>query len=196
MEYNRESAVKTWQKWNADPALWRHALAVEACMRHFAATAGEDQDAWGLAGLLHDVDWERFPAEHCVKARELLAAESWPEWLIRAVQSHGHGLCIECEPVTPMEKSLFAIDEMTGFIGACAVVRPSKSVLDIEVKSVKKKWKALNFAAGVNREVVERGAANLGLSLDELIQACIDGMRPVAEEIGLKGEPEATPAKA
>ena len=137
--------------------------------------------------FLHDVDYGRWPTEHLKHSREILAPAGYPEAFIRAVESHGWGLCSEVEPVHVMEKALFAVDELTGFITACAYVRPSKSILDLEVKSVKKKWGALNFAAGCSREVIEKGAAMMGLSLEDLIQETILGMRPAAEAIGVKG---------
>ena len=185
MTPTRVDAVALWRAHNADEALWRHALAVEATMRHFAAKAGEDAEVWGIAGLIHDLDWERYPSEHCIRARTIMEEAGWPEFYIRAMQSHGWGLCTDVEPITAMEKTLYAVDELTGFITACALVRPSKSLSDLETKSVKKKWKTLAFAAGVNREVVEKGAALLGLELDSLIAETITAMRTVGPEIGL-----------
>jgi predicted hydrolase (HD superfamily) len=183
----REDAEKVWRLHNDDEALWRHALSVEATMRYFAVKAGEDPDVWGVVGLVHDIDYGRYPNEHCIRARALLETEGWPEEYIRAVQSHGWGLCVDVEPKTAMEKTLFAVDELTGFIAACALVRPSKSLADLETKSVKKKWKTAAFAAGVNREVIEKGAALLGMELDELIGETILAMRPVAAAVGLAG---------
>ena len=185
MQPTREQAEATWRKHNDDAALWRHALAVEAAMRHFAAEAGGDPDEWGVVGLLHDVDYGRYPQQHCVKARELLAADAWPESYIRAVESHGWGICSNVEPLSALEKTLYAVDELTGFIAACALVRPSKSVMDLEARSVKKKWKTPAFAAGVNREVIERGAARLGVDLDALIEQTILALRAVAPALGL-----------
>jgi predicted hydrolase (HD superfamily) len=185
MPPTREAAEAVWRQHNDDEALWRHALAVEAAMRHFAARFGGDADEWGVVGLLHDIDYGRYPAEHCVKARALLAAAGWPESYIRAVESHGWGICSAVEPLSPLEKTLYAVDELTGFIGACALVRPSKSVMDLETSSVKKKWKTTAFAAGVNREVIEKGAARLGLGLDELIGETILALRKAAPALGL-----------
>jgi putative nucleotidyltransferase with HDIG domain len=184
---NRDEAIALWRANNDDEALFRHALAVEATMRHFAKAKGEDADYWGIVGLLHDIDYGRHPEEHLKHARPILAAAGYPEAFIRAVESHGYGICSEVEPLHVMEKVLFAIDELTGFIGACAVVRPSKSVLDIEVRSIKKKWGTLAFAAGVRRDIIEKGAAMLGMELDALIAETIASLRPVAGEIGLKG---------
>ncbi|MBA2132658.1 HD domain-containing protein [Capillibacterium thermochitinicola] len=184
---NREAALALYKKYNQDESLFRHALAVEAVMRHFAALFGEDEEKWGIIGLIHDLDYERYPDQHCIKVREILTGEGWPEEYIRAVQSHGWGICSDVEPVERMENVLYTIDELTGLITAAALVRPSKSVLDLEVKSVKKKWKDKAFAAGVNREVIEKGAARLGMALDEVIKETIAGMRKVAAEIGLQG---------
>ncbi len=187
--HDRHAALALWHENNTEDSLLRHALSVEAAMRHFAAKYGEDTDYWGIVGLLHDVDYQKHPDEHLQHARPMLAGAGFPEEFIRAVESHGWGLCSEVEPKHRMEKVLFAVDELTGFIAACAYVRPSKSVLDMEVKSVKKKWKTVAFAAGVNREVIEKGAAMMGMELDELIQETILALRGVAAEVGLKGTP-------
>lgn len=184
---NRDEAIRLWREYNKEDSLYRHALSVEAVMRYFAHKAGEDADYWGLVGLLHDVDYGSHPEEHLKHARPILSAAGYPEAFIRAVESHGWGLCSEVEPLLYMEKVLYATDELTGFIAACAYVRPSKSVLDLEIKSVRKKWGAVNFAAGVSREVIEKGAFLLGMGLDELIQETILALRPAAEAIGLKG---------
>ena len=184
---NREEAYKLLQQHLKNKNLIKHSLAVEAVMRHFAALFGEDEEKWGIIGLIHDLDYERYPDQHCIKVREILTGEGWPEEYIRAVQSHGWGICSDVEPVERMENVLYTIDELTGLITAAALVRPSKSVLDLEVKSVKKKWKDKAFAAGVNREVIEKGAARLGMALDEVIKETIAGMRKVAAEIGLQG---------
>lgn len=164
-----------------------HSLAVEAVMRHAARKRGEDEDAWGAVGLIHDVDYEQYPDEHLKHAPDILRAAGWGEDWIRAVLSHGWGICTDAEPLTAMEKTLYAVDELTGLVAAAALVRPSKSVLDLPVKSVMKKWKDKAFAAGVNRSVIEKGAAMLGVTLDGLVADTIDGMRSVAGAIGLKG---------
>ena len=148
-------------------------------MRWFAHQEGEDADFWGLCGLLHDVDFERYPEQHCVKAPELLAEINASPEMVHAICSHGCGLCCDVEPTHKMEKILFAADELTGLIGAAAVMRPSKSVDDLEVKSVKKKFKDKRFAAGCSREVIQRGADMLGWSLDELLTRTLDAMRAV-----------------
>jgi predicted hydrolase (HD superfamily) len=141
-----------------------------------------------LVGLVHDLDYEQFPEQHCHKSGQILREHGWPEEYIRAVMSHGWGICTDVEPMTDLEKTLYAMDELTGLVAATALVRPSKSVLDMAAKSVKKKWKEKSFAAGVNREVIEKGAALLGADLNQLIEDAIAGMREAAEEIGLKGE--------
>ena len=184
---NREAALALFKAYNQEESLLRHALAVEAVMRHFAALFGEDEEKWGIIGLIHDLDYERYPDQHCIKVKEILTDEGWPEEYIRAVQSHGWGICTDVEPVERMENVLYTIDELTGLITAAALVRPSKSVLDLKVKSVKKKWKDKAFAAGVNREVIEKGAERLGMELDEVIKETIAGMQKVAAEIGLQG---------
>ena len=183
----REQAWKLLVEYVPSDSLQRHALAVEAVMRHMARKAGEDEDMWGLVGMAHDIDYERFPDQHCVKAREILGGHGWPEVLVRAVVSHGWGICSEEEPLSAMEKTLYAVDELTGLVTAAALVRPSRSVLDLPVKSVLKKWKDRSFAAGVDRGVIEKGAAMLGVDLTALTGDTIDGMRGVALEIGLKG---------
>ena len=174
---SREQVVDLWKKYNTDANLWKHALAVEAAMRHFAELNGGDPDEWGKIGLIHDLDYQQYPTEHCAKTKEILEAEGWPEYAVRAVVSHGWGLCTDVEPQTDMEKTLFAVDELTGFVVACALVRPSKSVQDLELKSVKKKWKDKAFAAGVDRSLVEKGATMMGMELDALITEVIQALR-------------------
>ena len=183
----REEALELLKKYNQNESLITHGLAVEAVMRHFAELYNEDPDKWGIIGLVHDIDYEMYPDQHCHKAREILEKENWPEEYIRAVQSHGYGICIDVEPVSNLEKVLYTIDELTGLITAACLMRPSKSILDLEVKSVKKKWKQKSFAAGVNREVIAQGAERLGMELDTVIQETINGMKKAAEAMGLKG---------
>ena len=183
----RQEAFELLRKFNSNESLIRHALAVEAVMRYMARKHGENEEMWGVIGLVHDLDYERFPDEHCRKSPELLREAGWPEEYIRAVVSHGWGLCSDVEPVLLLEKTLYAIDELTGLVTTAALVRPSRSVLDMEAGSVKKKWKDKRFAAGVNREVIEKGAQVLGIPLEELIDDTIKGMQEVAEAIGLKG---------
>jgi putative nucleotidyltransferase with HDIG domain len=173
--------------YNKSESLIKHALAVEGVMRHMARKYGEDEELWGIVGLIHDLDYEQFPDQHCRKTEEILKQNGWPGDIIRAVISHGYGICTDVEPQSIMEKVLFAVDEMTGLVATTALVRPSKSVLDLKPKSVKKKWKDKRFAAGVDRGIIEKGAAMLGVELAELINDTIMGMRGVAEDIGLKG---------
>lgn len=181
----REKALSVLKQYNRSEALIRHGIAVEAVMRYFAEEAGEDTEYWGAVGLLHDIDYEMYPEEHCKKAPELLKEAGYDDAFIYSVISHGHGLVVDAEPKLYMQKVLYAIDELTGLIGAAALMRPSKSVMDIEVKSVKKKFKDKAFAAGVNRNVILQGCQNLNMELDDVINKCILGMRTAAEEIGL-----------
>lgn len=183
----REAAWELVQEYLPGDQMRRHSLAVEAVMRHFAQKFGEDVEMWGIIGLAHDIDYERFPEEHCARAPEILRNAGWPEEYIRAVVSHGWGICSDVEPVSRLEKTLFTIDELTGLVAAAALVRPSKSILDLPVKSVTKKWKDKAFAAGADRSVIEKGAAMMGIELPELIGDTIEGMRSEAEAIGLKG---------
>jgi predicted hydrolase (HD superfamily) len=176
---DRSHAWELLTAYNKDAFHRQHALTVEGVMLWYARKLGYEEDAgyWGLVGLLHDIDFEQYPAEHCIKAPELLRAAGVGEDMIHAVVSHGYGLTVQVEPVHQMEKVLYAVDELTGLIGAVAIIRPSKSVQDMEVKSVKKKYRAANFAAGCSREVIERGAAMLGWELDDLIGKTILAMR-------------------
>lgn len=185
----REDAFRLFKEYNESESLTKHALSVEAVMTHFAELLGmEDVNKWGIIGLVHDIDYEMYPEEHCVKAREILSERNWPEDYIHAIQSHGYKICSEVEPIETMEKVLYTIDEITGLITATVLMRPSKSILDLELKSVKKKWKDRRFAAGVDRDLIEGGAKLLGMGLDYIISETIKGMQKVAEEIGLKGE--------
>ena len=183
----REDAMALLNKYTQKQGLIRHALAVESVMGHFAILFGEDSGKWKVIGLVHDMDYEKYPDQHCVKCIELFEANNWPQEYIRAIISHGWGICTDVKPETPLEKTLYAIDELTGLVASTALVRPSKSILDIKTKSVKKKFKDKSFAAGVDREVIKKGAQLLNMELSELIAQVILGMQPVAEEIGLKG---------
>ena len=182
---SRQDALELMRKYNDDPFHRQHALTVEAVMKWFARELGYGEDAgyWGIVGLLHDIDFELYPDEHCLKAPELLREAGVGEDIIHAVVSHGYGITVGCgktldvEPEHEMEKVLFAVDELTGLIGAVAIMRPSKSVQDLELKSVKKKYKSKNFAAGCSREVIENGAEMLGWELDELITRTIEALR-------------------
>ncbi len=183
----RQEAFELLCRYNSNESLIRHALAVEAVMRYMARKNGEDEEKWGIIGLVHDLDYEKYPEEHCRKTAEFLREAGWPEEYIRAAVSHGWGICSDVEPVSVLEKTLYAVDELTGLVATSALVRPSRSVLDMEAGSVKKKWKDKRFAAGVNREVIEKGAALLGTDLTQLITDTILGMRTAAREIGLEG---------
>jgi len=183
----RDEAFTLLKEYNKTDSLIKHALCVEGVMRYMARKKGEDEDKWGIIGLVHDLDYERFSDEHCRKTEEILRARDWPEEYIRAILSHGWGVCTDVEPRSELEKVLYAVDELTGLVTAVALVRPSKSVMDLKAKSVKKKWKDKRFAAGVNRSIIEKGAEMLGIELTDLITDVIMGMREVSENIGLKG---------
>ena len=185
----RQEALKLLYEYNEGDSLRKHAYTVEGVMRYIARKRGEDEDKWGIIGLIHDLDYERFPDQHCTKTREILEDHNWPEEYIRAAVSHGWGMCSDVEPKSTLEKTLYAVDELTGLVAANALVRPSKSVMDMSVKSVKKKWKTPSFAAGVNRSIVQKGAEMLGVGIEELIEDTIKGMQEVADAIGLKGNP-------
>jgi predicted hydrolase (HD superfamily) len=187
VEPSREEAFSLLKEYNKSEGLIKHALAVEGVMRYCARKRGEDEEKWGLIGLVHDLDYEQFPEQHCRKTEEILTAHNWPAEYIRAVVSHGWGICTDVEPQSELEKVLYTVDELVGLVVATALVRPSRSVLDMKTKSVKKKWKDKSFAAGVNRDVIEKGAEMLGAELSEIIDDVIMGMREVADEIGLRG---------
>ena len=184
MAVTREEAEKLFRKYNESESLYHHALSVEAVMREAAERYGEDPDFWGIVGFLHDIDWEKFPEEHCRKAPELLAEINAPEELVHAVCSHVYGMVTDVKPEKMMEKMLFTVDELTGLITATALMRPEK-MKGISVKSIKKKWKDKSFAAGVNREVITKGTEMLGMETQDVIQLAIDGMTKIAPEIGL-----------
>ena len=181
----REDALNLLKEYNKSEALVQHGLQVEACMRYFAKEAGEDEEKWGIVGLLHDLDYEMFPEQHCYKAAEIMRERGYSDEIIRAMMSHAYGICTDVEPHSLMEKTLYAVDELSGLVNACVLVRPSKSISDLGVKSVKKKFKSKSFAAGVDREVVKKGAAMLGMELDELIAKVIEAMKANAKEIGV-----------
>lgn len=184
---SRKEAWELLTEYTKTPSLRTHALAVEATMRHFAKINNDDEEVWGVVGLIHDLDYEKFPEEHCKKAAEIMQGKNIDEFYIRAVNSHAYGICTDVKPESNMEKVLYTIDELTGLINALCLMRPSKSVLDLEVKSVKKKFKDKSFAAGVNREVIQKGCEMLGMELDDVIRETIEGMKEKASEIGLKG---------
>ena len=177
MELNREQAMALLQKYNKEPFHIQHALTVEGVLRWFAQENGQDADFWGLCGLLHDIDFEVYPEQHCLKAPELLAEVNASPEMVHAICSHGFGLCCDVEPRLLMEKILFTVDELTGLIGAAARMRPSKSVMDMELSSLKKKFKDKKFAAGCSREVIKQGAEMLGWTLDEVLDKTIQAIR-------------------
>ncbi len=186
----RDDALVLLKKHVASPHLIRHALAVESVMAYFARRFGEDEEFWRVIGLCHDIDYEQYPEEHLAHTREILEGEGWPESYIRAILSHGWSICTDIEPRSMLEKTLFTIDELTGLVTASALVRPSKSILDMKAKSVRKKWNTRAFSAGVDRSVIERGAVMLNMELNDVIDWTIKGMCEVADEIGLAGSGE------
>ena len=183
MEFNREQALALLKKYNSEPFHIQHALTVEGTMRWYAEQNGENVDFWGLVGLLHDIDFEQYPDEHCQVAPRLLAEVNASEEFVHAVCSHGYGLCSDVKPEALMEKILFTIDELTGLIGAAARMRPSKSVMDMELSSLKKKFKDKKFAAGCSRDVIKTGAERLGWELDKLLDLTIQAQRSCEESV-------------
>ncbi|MCW8882863.1 MAG: hydrolase [Sedimenticola sp.] len=184
---SRDEAFQLLKTYTKTESLVKHGLAVEAVMRYFARQRGGDEEQWGIVGLVHDLDYEQFPDQHCIKTEQILREQQWPDSYIRAVISHGWGICTDVEPLSEMEQVLYATDELTGLVTTSALVRPSKSVLDLEAKSVLKKWKDKSFAAKVDRGIIDRGAAMLGMERRDLITQTILGMREVADVIGLRG---------
>ena len=179
----RSQALALLQRYNQEPFHILHGLTVEGVMRYFAQETGEDPDFWGIVGLLHDVDFERWPEKHCLEAPRLLAEINAEPEMIHAICSHGYGICCDVEPTEQMEKILFAADELTGLIGAAAKMRPSKSVCDMEVSSLKKKFKDKKFAAGCSRDVIRQGAERLGWTIEELMEKTILAMRSCEETV-------------
>ena len=179
----RSQALALLQKYNQEPFHILHGLTVEGVMRYFAQEIGEDPDFWGIVGLLHDVDFERWPEKHCLEAPRLLAEINAEPEMVHAICSHGYGICCDVEPTEQMEKILFAADELTGLIGAAAKMRPSKSVCDMEVSSLKKKFKDKKFAAGCSRDVIRQGAKRLGWTVEELMEKTILAMRSCEETV-------------
>ena len=189
VNFTRDEALELLKKYNKEPFHIQHALTVEGCMRWFASELGygDEADFWSLCGLLHDIDFENWPEEHCKKAPELLAELNCPEELVHAVCSHGFGLCSDVEPVQEMEKVLFAADELTGLIGAAARMRPSKSCKDMELSSLKKKYKDKKFAAGCSRDVIALGAERLGWELDRLLSMTLSAMQSCEDDVRREG---------
>lgn len=180
---DRNEALNLLKKYNKEEFHIRHALTVEGVMRYFAKELGYDEDFWGIVGLLHDIDFEKYPEEHCQKAPELLKEINAPEDMVHAICSHGYGICSNVEPTHEMEKILFAVDELTGLIWAAAKMRPSKSTKDIEVSSLKKKFKDKKFAAGCSRDIISKGAEKLGWTLEELFEKTINAMRACEDAV-------------
>ena len=185
MPNTREEAWELLKEYNQEPFHLQHGLTVEGCLRYFARELGygEEEDFWGLVGLLHDLDFEKYPEQHCRKEAEILKEKGWDDRLIHAVASHGWPRCSDVEPKEEMEKVLYAVDELSGLIGAAALMRPSKSVQDMEVKSLKKKFKDKHFAAGCSRDVIITGAERLGWELDELLEKTLEAMRSCEETV-------------
>ncbi len=183
----RESAFELLKTHVKSEQLIRHALAVEAAMAYFARQFGDDEQEYRVIALCHDIDYEKYPDEHLARAGDMLKEAGWPEHYIRAVLSHGWSICTDVEPESRLEKTLFTVDELTGLVTASALVRPSKSILDMNAKSVKKKWNTRAFSAGVDRSIIEKGAGMLGMELNEVISWTIFGMREAADELELRG---------
>ena len=189
MNITRDEGLEILKKYNKEPFHITHALTVEGVMRYFANELGygDEADYWAMVGLLHDIDFELYPEEHCVKAVELLRENGFDDKFIHSVCCHGYGLCTDVKPESAMEKTLFTIDELTGLIHAACLMRPSKSVLDLELKSLKKKFKSKSFAAVVNRDVIRQGSEMLGMELDDVMRESIEGLKESADITGLRG---------
>ena len=183
LPFTRDQALALLKKYNDEPFHVRHGLTVEAVMRQFALKNGQDPELWGMVGLLHDVDFEKYPDRHCLEAPAMLREIGAPEDFIRAVCSHGYGLCVDIKPESDMEKTLFAVDELPGLIGAAVLMRPSRSAQDMDVKSLKKKFKDKRFAAGCSRNVIQQGADMLGIELDQLLSDTLEAYKACEDEI-------------
>jgi predicted hydrolase (HD superfamily) len=188
MTPTRNDALELFKRYNKSESLNKHALAVEAVLKHFAVKYYEDLQKWGIIGLIHDLDYEKYPEQHCTMTRKILEEEGWPEEYIRAVVSHGWGICSDTKPEHIMEKVLYATDELTGLIVTSVLVRPDKNIHELKVKSVMKKWKDKRFAAGVDRNIIQNGADMLNYNLRDLIAETIEAMQQVADELELNGE--------
>lgn len=184
MKKTREEAWMLFTQYNQQPSLRKHALAVEAVMGYFAKERGEDVAYWSLVGLLHDLDYEQYPEVHCKKTRDILEKEGYEEPFIRAIESHGYGICTDVLPVHPMEKVLYTIDELTGLVNATVLMRPDLSISTLPVKSVLKKFKNLKFAQGVDRQVILEGCGLLGEDLETVVGKVIEGMKEAKEALG------------
>ncbi|MDW7657825.1 MAG: hydrolase [Bacillota bacterium] len=185
---NRTEALDLLKRYNKQDGLIKHARSVEAVMRHFSTFfTGADADEWGIIGLLHDLDYEQYPDQHCQKTGEILQELDMEPRLVRAILSHGYGICTDIKPESDLEKVLYTIDELTGLVTASVLMRPSRSILDLELKSLKKKFKTPSFAAGVNRDIIRQGAEWLGWELDTVLLETINGMKAVAADLALDG---------
>jgi len=183
----REIAYKLLLEYNQTPGLIKHGLAVEATMRHFAKHFNEDVEKWGIVGLIHDLDYEKYPEQHCVMTEKIMREKEWPEEYIRAVLSHAWGICSEYKPESLLEKTLYTIDELTGLVTTSALIRPTKSILDMQPKSVKSKWTDKRFAAKIDRSIIEKGAEMMGMELTQIIALTIEGMAIIADQLELDG---------
>lgn len=181
----REYALDILNKYTSNKNLVKHGLAVEAVMKHFAKLYNEDLNKWGIVGLIHDIDYEKYPDEHCIKCVEILKENGFNDEYIHSVQSHGYNICSDVKPEHKMEIVLYTIDELTGLITAIALMKPNKSLAEVDLASVNKKWKQIKFAAGVRRDLIENGAIILGEELDYVITETIKGMQSVSNELGL-----------
>ena len=183
----REIAYQLLLEYNQTPGLIKHGLAVEATMRHFAKHFNEDVEKWGIIGLIHDLDYEKYPEQHCVMTEKIMREKEWPEEYIRAVLSHAWGICSEYKPESLLEKTLYTIDELTGLVTTSALIRPTKSILDMQPKSVKSKWTDKRFAAKIDRTIIEKGAEMMGMELTQIIALTIEGMVVIADQLELDG---------
>ncbi|HAM98042.1 MAG TPA: hydrolase [Marinilabiliales bacterium] len=183
----RDQAYQLLLQYNQTPGLIKHALAVEATMRHFAQHFNQDPEIWGIIGLIHDLDYEKYPDIHCQMTEKILQENGWPEDYIRAALSHGWGICTDLKPESLLEKTLFTIDELTGLVTTSALVRPTKSILDMKAKSVKSKWADKRFAAKIDRSIIEKGAVMMGMELTQVIELTIEGMAKIADQLELDG---------
>ncbi|MCK9206952.1 MAG: hydrolase [Salinivirgaceae bacterium] len=187
MTPTRDQAYQLLLQYNQTPGLIKHALAVEATMRHFAQHFNQDPEVWGIIGLIHDLDYEKYPDIHCQMTEKILQENGWPEDYIRAALSHGWGICTDLKPESLLEKTLFTIDELTGLVTTSALVRPTKSILDMKAKSVKSKWTDKRFAAKIDRSIIEKGAVMMGIELTQVIELTIEGMARIADQLELDG---------
>ncbi len=186
MKKTLEDARALLHKYIDSPQLRIHSYAVSVIMQYFAKKQGADETQWGIIGLLHDLDWEKYPDAHCYKTKEILESEGYADEIIRAIMSHGWGMVTDVKPESDLEKVLYTIDELSGFIIACALVRPSRALYDLKLSSMKKKWKTLSFAAGADRNVIQKGANLMGVELDEIMQETLDAMKPHEKLLGLQ----------